>query len=1125
MSARRWFQGALLLAALGLSAAARPSSRSPQIVARVGGDLAGRVGDTLNVPITVDLTGAPGVRLGGYRMTVRFNPNVLSFQNGSSGTFAPPLVNTDSVSSGVLRMTAIQPSGADSVVTLAVGRFRVLSDTGASDITVVFDEMSGVAPTFDDLLPLLTVVNGTFCHASGRWGDVDGDGVANSRDALVALSRVVGMVLDTVRIDTLYTDTAGVHTDTLVSLRPGLADVDGDGQVTSRDALIIMSYAVGLPVPGFRIGLAAAGGGACGSGLGLTIALAPDTLDLQTAQTANAVVTARDAASHPISLSGATWTSSNTAVAGVTSPGFGIVARDPGVAVLTAGLGASYHASMVVRVVAHRSQWFVDAARSQAAIQTGSPAFPFAFIQDAFDAGQDGDTINVAPGTYEESVSSDISVYLRGDPVHPPVLDPRGASSYSAYNAGLSAGSRVAPMRIENLWIQHGRLQVYSHDFFARHVHIEASDSAYPALYFYSALGIPPGSPPAGVRRGAADLPNDTGNVVLDSVTVHGPWGVSGEAIYVGLADTAIIRNSAASRDSTTFPACNGNGPAGIKVNQASRTEISNTTVLNAPCVGIEVYQSAGSAKISGNTVDRTGGAGIAVSLPAVAFDHNTVTRIISGSSEAQAAGVLVYDAVIDSVTSVGDVIRNSGDRGFMVLGAKNARIDSLTVDSVGFDDTYTASGVEFWGGHLLLQHSRISNVFASGAPGVLAWTPDATRSVLESRQNVITNTAGQGLFASSESPGYGGGCGEGCAPPVQRGPVVQRGSMNYGAGPDTLISVGDSIRGAGYSAGYPAIEADHARRLYVDSAVVDSSGEGVDAEYTASVVVQRSVIRHSTYEGIYLYSSDSVAVRRTAIVGGNGLLLDQLGGNVAPGGSATIFGTSSDSGAYDGLDVYTGTSGVQVAVDSSRFAGNAGDGIYLQCTDCVDTAVVTRSTITGNTVGLYATHYSGEGYYGGFALTARGNDIFGNLSGGASNLTAWQYATIDADSNYWGGVAGPRCSGSAIGCDSTATGDYILSQGITFADWLTAPATDVMTAPRFLRTALRRPLLAAAVRPPRPTRAARPSAALRPARTSTPAHPFALRATPGQPQPRAPLMSWRRGQPPRPARIHHPAS
>jgi hypothetical protein len=1101
VSARRWFQGALLLAALGMTAASRSSSRDPQIVARVGGNLAGRVGDTLDVPITVDLTGAPGVRLGGYRLTVRWNPNVFYFQDGSNGTFAPPFMNADSLGYGVLRMTAIQPSGADGMVTLGVGHFVVQSDTGASDITIAFDEMSGVAPTFDDLLPILTVVNGTFCHASGKWGDTDGDGQANSRDALIALSRVVGIALDTVRIDTLWTDTAGVHTDTVATLRPGLADVDADGQVTSRDALIIMSYAVGLPVTGFRIGLADAG--ACGgSGLGLVLAVAPDTLELQTGQSASAVVSARDAAGHPISLSGATWTSSNTAVAGVESPGFYIDARDPGVAVLTVGLGASYRASMVVRVLAHRTQWFVDVARSQAALQTGSQAFPFAYIQEAFDAGRDGDTINVAPGTYEESVSSDISVYLRGDPVHPPVLDPRGAFNYYAWGAGLFAGSRVAPMRVENLRVLHGQVEVYAHDFTARNLDIEASDSAFPALYFSSALAVPPGAPAGGPLLDSG-LPMDTGNVELDSVTVHGAWGTWDGAIRIDVADTVIIRNSVVTRDSTPFeipfPACGGDGPAGIYVNDATRTEISNTTVLNAPCGGIGVRQTSGTVWVSGNTVDRAGGFGIVSAAPVIAFDHNTVTRIISGSSEAQAAGMIVLndgEIRVQSVTSVGDVIRSSGDRGFAVWGAVSAEIDSLTVDTTGLDGTNTSAGVEFWGGHLTLSNSRISNVLAYGT-GVLAWT-DTTASVLESRHNVIWNTQGQGLYTTEYTPGYG------CAPPVFGAAPVARGAMGGcgGNGPDTLISVGDSILFAGGS----GIQAESARRLFVDSAVVDSAGgNGIDASSVGSVQVLHSVIRTPLNNGINLYSSDSLLVEHSAISGAfYGVNAQWLGA------FAKVFGSSIDSSADDGVYIYTVGPVVPVLVDSSRILGNGNAGIDASCSSypCTDSLLVTRSTIAANLIGLVT-----EGYQ----VTARNNNIQGNGGGAANWVLA--FAVIDADTNFWGDTLGPVCSvpGGATGCDPTSvgrTGDMILTAGISIAGWLTAPATGVMPAPRFIRPAARRLApVAVTARPPRPAAAA-----------STSRRPFAMRAAQPQQRPRAPMMSWRHGQPPRPARAHHPS-
>jgi hypothetical protein len=71
------------------------------------------------------------------------------------------------------------------------------------------------------------------CHASGVWGDITGDGLVNSGDALIALSFAVGL------------STGGFN------LAP--ADVDADGQVTSRDALAMLSAGIDLPTDGFRV--------------------------------------------------------------------------------------------------------------------------------------------------------------------------------------------------------------------------------------------------------------------------------------------------------------------------------------------------------------------------------------------------------------------------------------------------------------------------------------------------------------------------------------------------------------------------------------------------------------------------------------------------------------------------------------------------------------------------------------------------------------------------------------------------------------------------------------------------------------------------------------------------------
>ena len=73
------------------------------------------------------------------------------------------------------------------------------------------------------------------CHATQVWGDVDASGTVGSRDALIALSAAVGLP-----------NTGGFDL--------ALGDADGDGLTNSRDALIMLSYAIGIQTSGARAG-------------------------------------------------------------------------------------------------------------------------------------------------------------------------------------------------------------------------------------------------------------------------------------------------------------------------------------------------------------------------------------------------------------------------------------------------------------------------------------------------------------------------------------------------------------------------------------------------------------------------------------------------------------------------------------------------------------------------------------------------------------------------------------------------------------------------------------------------------------------------------------------------------
>ncbi|NIR93671.1 MAG: hypothetical protein GWO08_08350 [Gammaproteobacteria bacterium] len=117
--------------------------------------------------------------------------------------------------------------------------FDVIGSVGATaTLDLEFSAMAA-AFTFNDLLPILTVNDSTVnITQSGLLGDVNGDGAVNSTDALVILSYDAGLPLPQPFID---------------RINAGFGDVNSDGNTNSTDALIVLSYDVGIAVP-FPVG-------------------------------------------------------------------------------------------------------------------------------------------------------------------------------------------------------------------------------------------------------------------------------------------------------------------------------------------------------------------------------------------------------------------------------------------------------------------------------------------------------------------------------------------------------------------------------------------------------------------------------------------------------------------------------------------------------------------------------------------------------------------------------------------------------------------------------------------------------------------------------------------------------
>ncbi len=183
-----------------------------------------------------------------------------------------------------------------------------------------------------------------------------------------------------------------------------LGDVDGDDSVTSKDALIILSHTVGIPVPGTRI-LLLASPSACASGSAHTLALLPPDPVLVPGQPLKLIPQAQDTAGRVVAADSVLWTSSNPTVAGVDPTGV-VTARAAGTAIITAALGPGVRAVDTLKVVGQRYNWYVSAAQTGAPIQVGSSAYPFDTPSKVFPYVSEGDTVRVASGVYNDTSST-----------------------------------------------------------------------------------------------------------------------------------------------------------------------------------------------------------------------------------------------------------------------------------------------------------------------------------------------------------------------------------------------------------------------------------------------------------------------------------------------------------------------------------------------------------------------------------------------------------------------------------------------------------------------------------------------------------------------------------------------
>lgn len=187
----------------------------------------------LPAEIKIDMRGS-SYRLGSFTGILTWDPTLLHYSENSgilSGFLG--IVNEVNVGDGILTFNGILPSGADGIVDILTVNFDIVGSVGdMGALSLEFSTMTS-ALTFEDLMPILTIDNGEFEVVAGLLGDIDCDGSCDSADALIVFTFAEGMPILPAHLE---------------RINLGYGNVNSSSETDSDDAFIILEFDLGIPV-------------------------------------------------------------------------------------------------------------------------------------------------------------------------------------------------------------------------------------------------------------------------------------------------------------------------------------------------------------------------------------------------------------------------------------------------------------------------------------------------------------------------------------------------------------------------------------------------------------------------------------------------------------------------------------------------------------------------------------------------------------------------------------------------------------------------------------------------------------------------------------------------------------
>jgi len=640
--------------------------------------------------------------------------------------------------------------------------------------------------------------------------------------------------------------------------------------------------------------------------------------------------------------------------------------------------------------------WYVDAATGGDPLEDGSAAHPFDTIQEGLEAASDGDTVEVAAGTYEETlywVSKDLAL----------VGADAGTAIVDAGAAGRCLRMRYVPggALVEGLTFTNGS----AHG--GGGILLEYSS---PALENCVVTGNHSSDCGGGVFVLAGN-PSLINNTIAKNTTV-----VDGGGIFLRTCTAALQGNTI--RENASTAAFGG----GLYVADSSSATLTNNTFEANSCHywGGGVFVGSGSSVVmNGNTLsgnDADAGGGLAARSKAWLYaENNRFTNNCANSGGAaniaDATVILIGNTISDnttirdgavsvwccqSATFIGNTITRNVAGGFggaMRLDFSQATMISNTIS----DNTasYRGGAFAFWNDAVVeLSGNTFTGNYSGGRGGALS----ACDTTLTLDDNVISgNTStnsGGGLYitrstatltvntiSANTSDGHGGGVAFGGdtlatleGNSIQRNKAASRGGGIFLRVNDSVTLIGNTVS---------------------DNEAQNRDGGGL-ATWDSDLVAEAN----------WFTNNRAKAAAGLSIGLGTVKLTDNtISGNQATNGTGGVSIWACEAATLDGntLTDNTGARGGGLTLDrspatltnntiSENTSSTWGGGLFV-----LNDATL---TLTGNTICAN----SAPGYGGGLMVTdstiiAKGNNISENATG-ADGALFIQRSTLTLENN-----------------------------------------------------------------------------------------------------------------------------